>query len=365
MSALSDKSYAHIRSIISQDLTATGDTKKYSPTEIHHFLEGEQTLIDADKPSPGDVVLATMTAKTTKYAKLTCEGCKSRGRQNFTGHMLPWCILEGGSMARKTIVESRMARLAHLKARDKNHKKGSSKIMVMPSGGSMFTLEGDPELIAAYMATREGKPATAPTGKTEFAGLASDILPTLSSISEVEDLEFDAFIVEEEAKTGVDWTHHTNHEQANETALTATSHEALSFYLDSGATVHITPNQSDFLSLSPIPECSICGVGGSSIAATRIGKICLHVQGGAVLELDDALLVPKSTVRLLSISKLAKHAGIETAFNNTGAILTKTPMRTVIATGNLLPNKNLYALNLQCEHALTMHDAPDIQTWHN
>lgn len=119
LSALSDCSYAHIQSIISWDFTTAGDVTKYGPTEIRRFLEGKQMFINADKTSPGDVVLAAVpTVKNSRYAKLVCEGCKSRGWSNFTGHTLPWCILDRGGMAGKTVKESRTAQIVHFKAKE-------------------------------------------------------------------------------------------------------------------------------------------------------------------------------------------------------------------------------------------------------
>lgn len=148
LSALSDRSYAHICSIILQNLTAVGDVDVYGLEEIRHFLESEQMLINADKPVNADVVLAAASGeKGSKYAKLICEGCKLWNRPNFTGHTLPWCILKGGGMARKTIKESRKAWLAHYKLKGKDVKKPNSRVTVTPLGGSAFTLEGDPEFI--------------------------------------------------------------------------------------------------------------------------------------------------------------------------------------------------------------------------
>ncbi|KAG6892194.1 hypothetical protein C0995_004927, partial [Termitomyces sp. Mi166 len=115
-------------------------------------------------------------------------------------------------MAGKTVEESRAARIAHFKARDKERKKLSTKVTITPSGGTAFTLEGDADAIAAYVAAREGKVGVAPA-KAEFAGLASDAIPG-AMITDVEELEFDVMIVlEEEVKAGVDWTQHTNDNQ--------------------------------------------------------------------------------------------------------------------------------------------------------
>lgn len=249
-----------------------------------------------------DVILATTAqAKGLKYSKLVCNGCKLRGHVNFTGHILPWCILEDGGMAGKTIDESCVACIAHFKAKNKEQKKSSSKITIIPSGGTAFTLEGDADIITAYMAARKGKAGTAPA-KAEFAGLASDTLSN-TTITDVEALEFDAMIaLEEEVQTGVDWGHHTNDNQVEDAALITAQTENLPYYLDLGATVHITPNSSDFITLTPIPERLICGIEGLSIAATGIEKIELQVQNRSTIKLHNVLFVPKSTVQLLSIS---------------------------------------------------------------
>lgn len=63
LSALSEKSFSHIRSIISRDLGQAGDTTKYGPTEIRRFLEGEQTLLEADKSTPPDTTPTAFVAK--------------------------------------------------------------------------------------------------------------------------------------------------------------------------------------------------------------------------------------------------------------------------------------------------------------
>ncbi|KAG5717103.1 hypothetical protein E4T56_gene7190 [Termitomyces sp. T112] len=272
----------------------------------------------------------------------------------------------GGGMVRKTVEESRTTHLAHFRSKERGGKRTSSKVTVTPSGRSPFTLEGDLYLIATYMAARKGKNPL--TSKAEFAGLASDTLPEAGSIEDIEVLEFDTLIaVEEELRAGIHWDRCTNRNQSDETALSSSTIplETLSFYLDLGATVHISPDPSNFISLTPISEHPICEVRGSTIATMGVSKIQLHIRDGSSLELDYALLVPKSTVQLLSVSKLTKQADIEITFNNISARLTKMSTNTVIASGTLLPDKNLYALNLHLNHAYAVHTTPDIKTWHN
>ncbi|KAG5729971.1 hypothetical protein E4T56_gene17209 [Termitomyces sp. T112] len=215
LSSLSDKTYTHIQSIISRDLMTTGDVRKYGPTEIRKFLEGEQTLIDADKsiPAPTDPAPTAFTARISKYDWLTC----------------------------KTVEESRQARLAYYDAqwKDRDSKKKTSRVTITLNGGTAFTIEGDLEAIAAYIATQGGKQTT--SVKPEFAGITSDSILT-SYIKDIEAMEFETLVaVEEECG----YVKHTQEVSENESYLSSSSSiplDILPFYLDSGTMVHISPD---------------------------------------------------------------------------------------------------------------------------
>lgn len=126
----------------------------------------------------------------------------------------------------------------------------TSKITIMLLGGAAFTIKGNSDTIATYIAT-QGIMAPAAT-KPEFAGLAADKLPGPVSLAEIDVMEFDAWIaVEEEPRARVNWS---NLISKADTAFAATPTDASPFYLDSGATVHISPDPSDFVTLTPIPE---------------------------------------------------------------------------------------------------------------
>lgn len=93
------------------------------------------------------------------------------------------------------------------------------------------------------------------SSKTKFVGLASDTLPHGVSLTDIEELEFDTLIaLEEEPRAGVDWHDHTNCDQGNEMALSSTTmlFEVLPFYLDSGTTIHISPDWSNFTRLQSL-----------------------------------------------------------------------------------------------------------------
>ena len=133
---------------------------------------------------------------------------------------------------------------------------------------------------------------------------------------------------------------------------TTTTPDIYPFYLDSGATIHISPNATDFVSLTPIPNKSIQGVGGSAIFVTAIGKMDLRLADGSHLMLDDALLVSKATVRLLSVSSIAKKNGIFTIFSNTSTTLFK---ETLYSCNTIVANNKYshpYMASLATVHAL-------------
>ena len=68
-------------------------------------------------------------------------------------------------------------------------------------GGSAFTLEGDSDTIAAYLALKIAK--LSPSVKKKFAGLASDTIPLTGTLQDIKDLEINAWIAEDEEEKAI------------------------------------------------------------------------------------------------------------------------------------------------------------------
>ncbi|KAG6815822.1 hypothetical protein H0H93_008945, partial [Arthromyces matolae] len=164
LSSLSDDpSFAPARSIIERNLLKMGDTNTYGPTHIRRFLENEQYLLSTEGTGttittadslPSDTTVAPRSSNAAGHY-LLCKSCKAANRPTFRGHTRQWCIKEGGGMYGKSIEESRKARFAHYdalwKAKTEQEKeKGTSKIIVTTPSGGTFTIEGDPDAIAAF-----------------------------------------------------------------------------------------------------------------------------------------------------------------------------------------------------------------------
>ncbi|KAG6863283.1 hypothetical protein C0993_012199, partial [Termitomyces sp. T159_Od127] len=101
-----------------------------------------------------------------------------------------WCILEGGAMEGKTLEKSKKACLAYYNKKNKDKKETSEIMFTSTGGGSAFTLEGDSDTIAAYLASQTAKSSSSTKG--EFAGLASDAIPSIGTLRDIEELEIDA-----------------------------------------------------------------------------------------------------------------------------------------------------------------------------
>ena len=95
------------------------------------------------------------------------------------------------------------------------------------------------------------------TAKGEFAGLASDPLPSAS----IEEVEYERWLAtEEELTTSINWAQNNApvDEDAfavaplNQSCQTIISLDNHPFFVDTGASIHISPDRSDFITLHVI-----------------------------------------------------------------------------------------------------------------
>ena len=79
--------------------------------------------------------------------------------------------------------------------------------------------------------------------------------------------------------------------------------------------------------------------------ATGIGAIKIKVEKGSFMLLEPALFIPTSTVHLVSVALLAK-AGFTTSFDFPHSeIRNKRAGNALVATGEVIPGRNVYKLN--------------------
>jgi len=159
------------------------------------------------------------------------------------------------------------------------------------------------------------------------------------------------------------------------------------FVLDMGATCHISPDQSDFDTLSAIPPHPVRGLGGTCVYAVGLGNIKLHLRNGHNLILHNVLYIPTSKVRLVSVLALNHDGDYMSHFGATSCWITTTNGN-CIAEGCVSTTRGLYTLAIATGDTFTamttspspVNDeandratidttlyttpVPDVETWH-
>jgi len=162
--------------------------------------------------------------------------------------------------------------------------------------------------------------------------------------------------------------------------IPATDLDTSLFILNMGATCHILPIHADFKKLRPIAPHPITGVGGARVYATGMGSIELCIAGGLKVMLDNAVYVPASTVRLVSVLELNTREQYTSHFDSDKCWVTNKSGATIMCS-TVLCSRHLYTLSLQSPHvehtkpkssiplsessmALLSTRVPDLETWH-
>ncbi|CCM06824.1 uncharacterized protein FIBRA_09127 [Fibroporia radiculosa] len=221
-------------------------------------------------------------------------------------------------------------------ARDQKHNKPYSSSTFKDPAGRTFFVDSDGS--AHYLAT-----SPPPTSSLEIVTLAT---------------------------TSPSWL--ADHANGNDSVLSAVASSPQStllppsFFFDSGASTHLTPCRSDFVSFCSIPPRGIRGMNGSVIYALGIGRVSLSLPTGSTLALDDVLFVPQATVCLLSISALCSSPSQYcVVFDHTG-VRVSLPSGSLIASGPITPSR-LYALSRlpTLDHTFLAVRRPSLVTWHH
>ena len=154
-------------------------------------------------------------------------------------------------------------------------------------------------------------------------------------------------------KTSLDWgafSHPVELVDCEAHAVTSVGSPALAkclhdypFLLDTRATCHISPEHSDFKTLRPIPPYPVKGLGGTSVYAIGLGTIELVVSSGNLIQLQNVLFVPASSVRLISVVTLNREGNYVSHFDSNSCWVTNQS-GSILACSDIAPNCSLYTL---------------------
>ena len=298
-----------------------------------------------------------------------------------TGHKTEDCFGTGGAMeGKRDEVLAAKAKARQLK-KDKTAASNSSAASGIrhDKSGHAYIIDSQTNQAILLASDNADPPTTAPElALAALSTLSTDPIPAewYGNMSEADKFEYEVLFLEDPVAS-VDWRERRRDistdvllaSSPNFNSRTKLSLNAGPFILNSGATIHISPDSSDFYDLKPIAPRAIKGIGGSSINAIGIGKIRLRIAKGNTIVLDPTLYVPEAAVRLISVQILGSGSQkLISHFDGDGCWLTNSSGATV-AYGKLSSlGRRLYSLNMGTplvEHAFIATRVPDLETWHN
>ncbi|KZT18528.1 hypothetical protein NEOLEDRAFT_1031456, partial [Neolentinus lepideus HHB14362 ss-1] len=293
----------NVRDHVATELAKATDASPLTPAVIQTRLVFEQQLVDHAKATQSGVdVLAVQT-----LTGAVCTHCKCKG------HLVASCWGPGGPM------EGRCDEVLAAKAAKWNGKghgptpaatapaatvassvgsTGARAVKCYDDSGRAYLL--DPITRIAYLC--ESIPAetaslvSATVHTAEATILHVNATPTvttpdwLAAYSDAagDRYEYEAFLtLVDSFDCSLDWHKRGRTDLTYATlaslpvypvearGCTPLQHVDAPFYLDSGATTHVSPERSDFIDLWRVPPSPIWGVGGSTIHAIGIGRIKL------------------------------------------------------------------------------------------
>lgn len=129
------------------------------------------------------------------------------------------------------------------------------------------------------------------------------------------------------------------------------------FLLSTGATYHISPELSDFKTLTPILPRPVKDLSGNQVYAVGLGTIDVHIDisTGHKLTLQHALFVPFAKARLISVQSLCRDGMYTIHFGPESCRITDSGGNTV-ARGTV--SRNLYVLSVNVPFVTHLESAP-------
>ena len=364
----------HVQDQIANVIVRSTPSNPYTPTMVHARLEMEQQLVNSKSLSSNHLALAASAklAPSQRSSKV-CTNPKCPPERQV-GHTFPECFSKGGGRAgqRKAVLQEKaekrctVALSASKPGAVATGKPGN--VRYDQAGCAYFV---DPAMNTAFMLHESAGGSIASSSATqEFAGLAA-LLPLLS----VHDTdEYKALFLDLVGlHTSVDWHAHSQpvdltavtYKAPNRRAPTVIDPSITPFFLDTGASIHISNCEADFFRLRPVAPHAIHGVGGSAIHTLGIGTICLVVAKGIHVTLDNVLSVPAATVHLISVSALMSSLKCVAHFADSTCWVTSANGNRILS-GSLTAHR-LYAISgrqLTADHAFLTTSIPILKTWH-
>ena len=369
--------------------------------ETEAALAEHRAEISAGSTTPTVALAALNESKDKSQSVIICSNCKR------PHHTIEFCVKQGGKMAGRSLEEAKAAQRAAA-GKPPRPTRGTESANVVnttmpnPSTQALTTSAATVTPTTpstAMVSIPSATPVPLIINKVSYFPASSPIPPQAANVCDhtgppyrVNDLvDFRAFVTVDGAppKASLNWANYSQETDLGDTHAHVTGSASLPFpaarlkefpfVLDTGATCHISPERSDFQTMSPIQDHPIRGLGGACIYAIGIGTIELAVGNGQHLLLHNALFAPASSVRLISVLSLNQDSKSVSCFDDKTCWVIDKQSGNTIAQGIVSPTRNLYTVASfdpkiipspqSCPSmratGLYASRVPDVETWHH
>ncbi|KAJ1698573.1 hypothetical protein LUZ63_007085 [Rhynchospora breviuscula] len=143
-----------------------------------------------------------------------------------------------------------------------------------------------------------------------------------------------------------------------------TANHTTSWYLDSGATTHVTPDINNLSHTQPYQGTDTVHIGnGSGLTISHVGYTVLWVNS-IPIKLNNVLYVPTITKNLLSVSQLLKDNSVVVEFSLNECFIKDQTTKKILIHGTL--HNDLYALQSpQHSHQVFQVSTTSPDIWHS
>lgn len=132
------------------------------------------------------------------------------------------------------------------------------------------------------------------------------------------------------------------------------------WYIDSGASQHMTPHAKKLTHTKPATVSEIVSANNQKLAVTAVGSTSILVNGETV-PVNNVLCVPELSANLLSIAQLVSNDGNEIVFNNNGCTIFDSQRNEIV---NVKPKGGVYKLNTETSCMLASINSSAAMDWH-
>ncbi len=344
--------------------------------ETKRMAEQTRSSGTASGPSQDAQVLIANAGRQKTASKKFCSNCKQ------TGHLADTCFGPGGAMEGKrdeVLARKRTERDARKTKTPSTSSTSASLVQKLTdSNGRAFIVDNGTVLYVNNSAPAPAPAVALPPPSAEFTGLLAEPANAPSWATSLPPADHFEVFYTSGANASVDWSRFSTYTgdycvfpvAPHQSSSHLPQHDtAFPFIMDSGATTHISPSASDFVHVRPITPFPIRGFGSASVPAVGIGQVNLLLGNGKTLHLDNVLLVPGSSVRLVSVSAICDGARKPLVTFGEHRVYITNALGNVIASGSRLPQRCLYALEGSPAPPPSVFAAftpavPSTDTWH-